>query len=123
NISSNQKILAQDAINTVSNLILDRFDGLETVVKLANPIDSSAKSQKITFESLLGHDVAYQQFALLDARGRQVAHVSRLSQTLSPQFMAQLKGEVLSQTSTGQRYISPVYINEATNEPLVVIAV
>ena len=45
------------------------------------------------------------------------------SQSLSPQFALQLKGDALTQTMEGKRYISPVYIDDATSEPQVVIAI
>jgi putative methionine-R-sulfoxide reductase with GAF domain len=122
-ISSKQQLIAQDAAKTVSKFIQDKFSGLETAVELANPVNASAETQKTIMESLLGHDSAFRQFVLLDSRGQQLAQTSRASQTMSSQSILQLKGDVISQTSTGQRYISTVYIDDATSEPLIAIAI
>jgi putative methionine-R-sulfoxide reductase with GAF domain len=74
-------------------------------------------------ESLLGLQPAFRQLALLNTAGRQINAISRQSSSLSEQFEAQLNEDVLTQTKAGQRYISPIYIDELTSEPLVVIAV
>jgi GAF domain-containing protein/HAMP domain-containing protein len=122
-ISNKQQLIAQDAAKTVSKFVQDKFGALETAVELTTPLNVNAETQKSILESLLGHDQAFRQFALLDSQGQQLALISRASQTLSSQFIVQLKGDVLSQTSKGQRYTSPVYIDDATSEPLLAIAI
>ena len=122
-ISNKQQFIAQDAARIVAGFIEQKFSGMETAVELANPVNASAESQKNIMENLLSHDPAFRQFALLDSHGEQLAQTSRTSQTLSSQFIAQLKGDAFIQTSKGQRYISPVYIDDTTSEPLIAIAV
>lgn len=122
-IAAQQKLIAQEASKTVSSFIQDKFVSLETAVELVSLVNVSAETQKSILESLLGHDQAFRQFALLDSQGQPLAQISRALQTLSSQFIVQLKGDVLSQTSTGQRYISPVYIDDTTSEPLIAIAI
>ena len=74
-------------------------------------------------DSLLGHDPSIRQFVLLDAGGHQLAADSIVSiAALSPQFITQSQS-ALTQTSKGQNYISPVYIDNETNEPLIAIAI
>ena len=60
---------------------------------------------------------------LLDTGGHQLAQDSIVSNTLSTQFITQLGGDTLTQTLKGQNYISPVYIDKETSEPLVSIAI
>jgi GAF domain-containing protein/HAMP domain-containing protein len=122
-ISSKQQLIAQDAAKIVASSIEQKFTGLETVVDLADPVNVSAETRKTIMESLLGHDPAFRQFVLLNSRGQQLAQVSRASQTMSSQSILQLKGDVIPQTSTGQRYISTVYIDDASGEPLITIAI
>ena len=71
----------------------------------------------------MGLDPAFRQFALLDSNGRQVAQASRDTLTVSPQFVSLLNSKVTDQTSKGQRFISPVYIDNSTSEPLIAIAI
>jgi len=119
-ISDLQEHAAQDASSTVSAFIEDKFVALETVIEFANPISATAEVRQTLMESLLGLHPAFQEFALLDIQGQQVAQISRLSPTLSPQLGLQLKNHALMQV---QRYVSPVYIDEVTSEPLIVLAV
>ena len=122
-LSSRQQLIARDASKTVSNFIQEKFSSLETAVEFANPVSTTSETRKTIMESLLGLHPAFKQFALLDRQGRQLAQVSRTSQILSPQFIEHLQGGVLTQTLSEQRYISPIYIDDATSEPLIVIAI
>jgi putative methionine-R-sulfoxide reductase with GAF domain len=119
-IADQQQYAAQNAGETVSAFIQDNFVALETAVEFANPVTATPEVRRTIMESLLGLHPGFQQFAVLDSEGRQLIGVSRLSQTLSPQFVLQLKDEALSQD---QRYISPVYIDDSTSEPLIVMAI
>jgi len=122
-LSAQQLLIAQDASKTVSNSIQEKFSVLETAVDFGNPVIASVETRQSIMESLLGLQPAFRQLALLNATGRQMNAISRQSSSLSQQFESQLKGDVLTQTQAMQRYISPVYIDELTSEPLVVIAV
>ncbi|MGC1378595.1 MAG: GAF domain-containing protein, partial [Anaerolineales bacterium] len=122
-LGAQQQLIAQNAGKSVSNFVQDKLDALDGATGLINLISMDALAQKNMLESLLGQDDAFRQLALLDSRGRQLAHVARVSQTLSTQFIAHLQGDALTQTLAGQRYISPVYIDDVTSEPLIAIAV
>ena len=122
-LTSRQQLVAQDAAKAVSNFVEQKFTGLETVVKFSNPLIADPGSQKTIIETLLGLDPAFRQFALLDSSGRQVTQVSRDTLTLSPQFVSLLNSKITGQTSKGQRFISPVYIDNTTSEPLIAIAI
>ena len=122
-LSARQLLIAQNAGKIVTSSIQEKFSVLETAVEFGNPVTADSETKQTTLESLLGLQPAFRQLALLNTTGRQVSQISRQSLSLSQQFESQLKGDVLSQTKAGQRYISPIYIDELTNEPLVIIAV
>jgi putative methionine-R-sulfoxide reductase with GAF domain len=71
---------------------------------------------------LLGLQPAFRQLVLLNNRDTQLAEASRLSQASSGKIFDQLTEDALTQIHQGQRYISPIYIDDATSEPLVVMA-
>jgi GAF domain-containing protein len=121
-IASKQEFIAQGASSTVSSFIDAHFSVLETAVDLANPISLSGQEREIVLESLLGLQPDFRQLVLLNARDRQLADVSRLSQTSSGKILDQFTEDTLAQIHQGQRYISSVYIDDATSEPLVVMA-
>jgi putative methionine-R-sulfoxide reductase with GAF domain len=122
-LSARQLLIAQEASRTVANSIQEKFSVLETAVDFGNPVIASVETRQSIVESLLGLQPAFRQLALLNATGRKMNVISRQSSSLSQQFESQLNGDVLTQTQAGQRYISPIYIDELTSEPLVVIAV
>jgi putative methionine-R-sulfoxide reductase with GAF domain len=121
-LSSKQELIAQDASKTVSSFIEEQFRVLETAIDLADPVSISGGERELVLDSLLGLQPAFRQSVLLNAQDRQLAEASRLSQTSSEKIVARLSAEALAQLHQGQRYISPIYIDDATSEPLVVMA-
>jgi putative methionine-R-sulfoxide reductase with GAF domain len=118
------ELIALNASKTVAGSIQEQFSILETGVEISNPVTADSAARRELLESLTGVNPAFRQTVLLNATGRQLAGVSRLSSSLSPQFEEKLQEETLvSLPKTGQRYISPVYFDDLTSEPLVVIAV
>jgi GAF domain-containing protein len=123
-ISTRQLLIAQEAGNTVASFIQEKFSVLETAVELVgNLITANPETRQSILENLVGLQPAFRQLAILNPAGRQVAQVSRQSSNLSGQFEAQLTDNLLTHVKGGQRYISSVYIDDLTSEPLVVIAV
>ena len=122
-LAAEQQLIAQGASQTVSAFIQDKFVALETAVEFANPTSSSSEAQQTTLESLLGIQPAFRQVVFLSTTGQAISQTSRLSFGLSQQFKDQLNKAVLVSTKAGKRYLSPVYIDDLTSEPLMVIAV
>lgn len=121
-LNSRLLVIAQEAGKTVSNFIEDQFNMLETATNLSDLTLIPDQERKIVLESLLGLQPAFRQFVILDPQGRQVAEASRLAQSSSGKIFNLLTNEMLVQVQEGQRYISPIYIDDATSEPLVVLA-
>lgn len=122
-LSSRQLLIAQDASKVVSSSIQEKFSVLETVAEFGNPVTADSETRENTLDSLLGLQPSFRQLAILNPRGQPVAEISRLSSVLAQQFKSQLQGDILTQAKEGQRYISPVYIDDVTSEPQVTIAV
>ncbi len=122
-IAGQQQLIAQDAARTVASFIQDKFSVLDTTARLANPVTASPEAQKQIIESLLGPQPAIRQLVLLNAQGQELVKASRLSQTASGRLAERLPSDTLAQLRKGERYISPVYIDPITSEPLIVMAV
>jgi len=122
-LSAEQQIIAQQAGKTVADFIQQRFGVLETAQRLGNLATASPEAQEIILDSLLGLQPSFRQLALLDARGRQLSLASRMAQTKSGPFVTQLRGDLLTQTQAGSRFTSAVYIDNQSNEPIMIIAV
>jgi len=124
-ISSQQLLVAQEASKTVSNYIEDNFRSLEAIVELTDLSKISPEQQKAVLESVLGFQPAFRQVIFLNIVGNETAHAARISQTEYEQFNTQMQTEIemLTVIEKGQRYISPIYIDNATSEPLIFLAV
>ncbi len=122
-ITSQQQFIAQKAANTVKSFIQGKFDVLKTAASLGNLANSSAQEQKLILEKLLGFEPAFRQLILLDSQKQELMRDSRLSDLLSLQLTEQKEKNLFSQTKLGREYISSVYIDEITNEPMIIMAV
>jgi nitrogen fixation/metabolism regulation signal transduction histidine kinase len=122
-IISQQQLIAQKATNTVRSFVQARFDILKTTARMSNLLTSSGQEQKLVLEKLLGSEPAFRQLVLFDAQEREMLNDSRLSSLLSVRLTEQTKIDMFSQTKLGKEYISSVYIDEITSEPMVVMAV
>jgi GAF domain-containing protein/HAMP domain-containing protein len=122
-IAGKQQLIAQEAANTVSSFIQEKYSVLGTAVKLGDPSSASQEEQKRALEYLLGLDRAFRQLILLDVQDQELVKVSRISQAAAEQLMGRLESDLFTQVRQGNRYISSVYIDELTSEPLVTMAV
>ena len=124
-ISNQQWLVAQEASKTISNFIEDNFRSLEASVALADLSEASPVQQEASLDSLLSFQPAFRQISFLNIAGNETAYTTRVSQTAYEQFTEQLKTEteMLIVTEKGQRYNSPVYIDNTSNEPLIFLAI
>ena len=125
-ISSQQELIAQSAANTVSSFIEEKFSVLSTAAWMTNLSAASPDQQTQILESLLASQSEFRQLAVFDSHNDETAVASRVQINLSVAsvtFSGHVTSNMLAQTQKGQNYISPVYFDEATNEPLVVMAI
>ncbi|MGA2914941.1 MAG: ATP-binding protein [Sedimentisphaerales bacterium] len=122
-IASQQQLVAKEAANTVKSFIQREFDMLRTAAGLGNLTAFSGQEQKLVLEKLLGLEPAFRQLVMFDSQEQELMRDSRLSSLLSIKLTGQKKSELFSQTNQGKMYISSVYIDEITSEPMVIMAV
>ncbi len=123
NVASRQQIIAREAANTVAGFVQEKFSELETVVKVGNLDLASRQERENILGNLLGLDLAFRQVVLLDPQERELAAFSRISQVSVEKLMARAGSDLFSQVMQGNRYISPVYVDDVTSEPMVILAV
>jgi rsbT co-antagonist protein RsbR len=122
-ISSKQQLIAHAATRSVSSFIQEKFSVLATALGLADLVTASPQAQQQILESLLGPQPAFRQLVVLNAQNQEVAHVARISHVAAGRLSEQLQHDSLPQIAQGKRYISSVYIDSVTSEPLVLMAV
>jgi two-component system, cell cycle sensor histidine kinase and response regulator CckA len=119
---TNQKLIALNTANTVENFIRDKFSILEAASQRRNLIILPRDEQETTLDRFMGLEPAFRQLALFNKQHIEMMKVSRIA-TLSSQQMNYSQDELFSRVSREEKYIGPVYIDEATSEPMMIMAV
>lgn len=121
-IFGRQRILALDAANEVSGFIEQIFSALEAGARVWQVSDR--EQQQLTMQKLVGLQDTLRQLVLVDQAGQKLASASRRSLSASADLF-QLAGgsNVLAQINQDQRFVSQVYFDNETAEPLVILAV
>ena len=123
-VAGEQRLIAQQAVSSVASFIQEKFSVLEAAVKLGDSAYISPQQQQRVLENLLGLQPAFRNLVLFDSQDQAVVKTSRVSKAVSEQIINRVVGtDLLAQTGQGDRYIGPVYIDEVTYEPLMVMAV
>ncbi len=118
-----QQLLAQDAAKTVASFIQEHFQVLEAAARVSKVILSSPQAQQDFLGRLMSLQPDFRHLVLMDSQGWKLAEYARMSLTLAKNPLEQVTEGWFDQVKNGQRYISPVYVDEVTSEPMVVIAV
>ena len=122
-ISSEQHLIALGAANTVKSFIQDKINTLETASNFSKLPIIPQKEQKLALEKLLGVEPSFRQLCLLDIEKQELARASRLSKIASGQLTDRIGADFFSQVSQGKTYISSVYIDQVSGEPMIIIAI
>ena len=122
-VARQQQFIAQDAANAVVSFVQEKFTLLGSVAELSDPRVALLEERERHLRSLLGLEPAFRHLVLLDAQGREVATSSRLAQTEPGRILRQAGADALVQVQQGRRYVGPVYVDDATSEPMVILAV
>jgi GAF domain-containing protein/methyl-accepting chemotaxis protein len=122
-VNSKQQLTAKEAANTVASFVQEKFSGLETTVKIGEPTLASQEEQRSALGNLLGLVPAFRQLILFNSQDQELIRVSRISQAAAERLLARVERELFSEVRQGNRYVSSVYIDELTSEPMIILAV
>jgi diguanylate cyclase (GGDEF)-like protein len=121
-IRSTQQSIAQNFSDEIADFFIEKFQLLEATTEVVDLAKGDPAQRKLILESVLVTQPSFRQIVLLDREGSELAQFSQISLMLTDQFSSSFQDDVLSQTVDGQKYISPIYIDNITNEPMVVMA-
>jgi methyl-accepting chemotaxis protein len=122
-ILSNQEKIAHDAADQVRNFIQEKINGLQVSTKTNDLIAVSNKDQNIILERLLSYSPAFRQVVLFDKQMKQLSAVSRLSDLSQGSLMEQFNNKVVSEKEKRSLWISDVYVDKTTSEPIITMSV
>ncbi len=122
-IAEQQNFIAREAANEVKDFIDAKSNILGAASRFTDLAETGKEKQKLVLDKLLGFDPSFRQVVLLNAEGRELEMASRVLASASGNLTGRAGSDMLSQASMGKTYISPVYIDEITSEPMIVMAV
>lgn len=122
-VFSEQQLIAQNAANMVTGFIQDKFSAMETTARLINPIITTLDEQDKILSHLLGPHYAFRQLVLLNSKNQKTLGISRLSREGSSELDDIFRNDLFTQASQGKKYISPVYVDKVTSEPMIIMSV
>lgn len=122
-INTEQNLIVHEAVDVVDGFLEERFSEMETLSFISNLSSASPQEQATMLENLLGLDRSIRQIVLYDAVYRKVTTISRLSSVSSVDPAIKINHDVFVQVRQADRYVSRVYVDDKTNEPLVVMAI
>ena len=122
-LSVQQRLVAQGASQEVSGFFEEKYRTLEATTKIVQLPTGSIEQRRLILESLLATQPSFRQTIMLDASGGDAAEVSRVSLELSEQFLTQLQQALSNPIPESQRYISAIYYDDVTHEPLIILAI
>jgi two-component system, cell cycle sensor histidine kinase and response regulator CckA len=122
-ILTNQKLIAKNAANAVEYFIHEKFTTLESTSLRRNiPITPKAAQEPI-LERLMGFEPAFRKLILFNSQKEEIARISRITKIITTQPENYSKDELFQKTASKETYIGPVYIDEITSEPMMIMAV
>ena len=120
---AHQQLIAQNAANTVENFIRDKFHILEAIASRSKLAIMHQEERKPVLEKLLGLEPIFRQLVLFNVKEEKLVGVSRVSNILAEKSMKYKKRDLFSKVYRNEKYLSSIYIDEITSEPMVVMAV
>lgn len=122
-VRSRQQLVAQEAAKTVSAFIQEKLGALAITAGVMDLTGAAPPQRMIALESLLGLQPALRQVILLDVHGDVLASASRLSHAASRPFQERVSRDAAAWLAGHADYHGPVYVDHATSEPMMVLAV
>jgi PAS domain S-box-containing protein len=118
--------LQREVTLRVSTEVKAFLNGLEGELRLVGQVQGlqnlDRETQRDILAGLLAHQDAFDSLALLDNQGQELIHLARSSVAPPLRNRAEADEFVIPQRS-GQTYFGPVYFNDVTGEPSIIISV
>ncbi len=122
-IFSQQRYITQNAANRVAGFVQEKFIAMETTARLIDPSVTPQEVQERAINYLLRPHPAFRQLVFINTAKRRTAATSRLSEEGSLAMKERFDDGLFNHISMGKNYISSVYVDKITSEPLVIMAV
>ena len=121
-IIARQELMAKEPANTVKSFIQEKFNLMAVTAGCENLLAAPEERQRAVLSSLLGLEPSFRQLVLLNSKGREVSRISRYSALVAGVLSEKNLQDAFSRAFTGEEYISQIFIDETSFEPMVIMA-
>ncbi|MEM5869908.1 MAG: ATP-binding protein [Candidatus Aenigmatarchaeota archaeon] len=121
-LTNQLKFISEEASNTIQNFIQEKIKKVESISTLSDLATSSKEEQTVILSRLLGKEASFRQLVILYP-DEDVLIVSRLSEELSKRVIKYNKTEIFERLKKSDVYLSEVYFDEISREPMMIIGV
>ncbi|MBN2353272.1 MAG: methyl-accepting chemotaxis protein [Spirochaetales bacterium] len=122
-IKGQQGLIAKDAMNKVSDFIAAKQRLLVTATWLGDIGSGDRARREQLLSGLLAAEPYFRNMVYQNAAGRIVVSVSRISRSDTQRFIGALTSDIAAGMRQTDVYISDVYIENLTGEPMAVISI
>ncbi len=122
-IANNQKLIAQGAAQTVSGFIKEKISMLQNTVIISNPEVFYGPKRIEILQSVLGAHPSFVKVIFANSKDSVVSRFSRRSLSYPSHYEMVHRKEAKKKIKNVNSFLSPIYIDEITNEPLILMAV
>ncbi|MDW8234128.1 MAG: cache domain-containing protein [Roseiflexaceae bacterium] len=121
-IAQLQRMIAQSAAKEVNIFLEERVKTLKVISQFNDLIDSPEARRRVT-RGLIGIEKSFEHIIVLDAQNSILTHVTRLSLPSKAIYEQVDTHEIMRQIQQNGHYVGPIFIDRATNEPHILLAV
>ncbi len=122
-VKGQQGLIARDATNAVSGFITAKQKMLATAVGLSNMGNTDQARQQQILSGILATEPYFRNMVYQNAEGRMLVSASHISRSDTQRFLGRLTGNLAAEMIKHDAYISEVYIESLTGEPMAVVSV
>ncbi len=122
-ISIRQNLIAHDGAFRIGEFIREKVNLLQSTIKITNLSVAQPADQELVLKKLIGLEPSFRQLVLYDRMKQERLRVSRFSSFRADQIKGQIDADLIFHVKQGEAYITPIYIDNVTSEPLVVMSV
>lgn len=120
-LTREEQFIAQEAGGKVGSFMSEKLQILDQAGDINNLAVENSR-RELVLSKLLGRESSFRQLLLLDTGGSILSRASRLVPTQTSALLDEDISSIAAATRQGKNYISPIYIDNTTSEPLILIA-
>lgn len=121
-ISERLRLITENATDEVDGFINKKYSILESAARFVQ-MDDRKQELKLVLDKLLGLEPSFRKLAILNGQKQEVARSSRLAEYMAPPLIAKADNDLFAILKAEQKYISRIYIDQITYEPIVLMSV